>query len=94
MRQGYDHPEPGTIHIARKRGGPGVPATYHVRVGKIHITRRHINTDAPFRVCAICGHPYDHNGTPHRKGPTRRGESLTGPDGLMYIYDGAVWIQR
>jgi hypothetical protein len=91
----------GAMNIVRRRTQRGVDIV--ISVGGIHITQRN-PTDSYFYRCRICGHPYDHNGTPHsayqaergklRKGPIRTGEALTGPDGLVYFWDGKVWKPR
>jgi hypothetical protein len=96
---------PGTVNISRKRGGPGVPATFIINVGNIHIRNR-ISAAADYSIhyiCRICGHPYDHNGIPHSqyeadrvragKLPIRDGETLTGPDGNIYRWNGYLWIK-
>lgn len=95
-------PDEGSVNITRSRTTkPG----WHIRVGPIHIRNR-ISAAAdysPHFMCKVCGHPYDHNGTPHSayeaervragKRPIRDGETLTGPDGMTYRWNGYLWIK-
>jgi len=70
--------------------------TVKVRIPEIRIYLKSTTATWP-RPCKICGHPYDHNGTPHTayeaeranayKRPIGHGELLTGPDGNAYYWD-------
>lgn len=81
---------PGTISVARDKYG----IVFYV--GQLAISNR-ITYDGKnnlFHRCAICGHPYDHNGIAHtsaRQGHIKRGEAITGPDGYVYNWDGSFW---
>lgn len=98
-------PTPGTMSITRRRSKDARNGDYVIRVGAIVIESR-LSTfidSQGYPMCKICGHPYDHNGLPHtayeadrafhRKPPIRRGESLTGPDGRIYRWDGQIWYR-
>lgn len=97
-RRAFRGPDPGTINITRRRSTDKLTNDWVIRAGPIHLRRRHIDIEAaPYPICQICGHPYDHNGKPHtaaHTSTTKRGEAITGPDGNVYNWTGQVWIKR
>lgn len=104
FRPGSYSAAPGTINITRKRRADHTNGDWWIKVGVINIERRDttINVNG-YPICKVCGHPYDHNGDPHTvyeikrhrqgKGPIQIGETITGPDGNIYRWDGKIWYR-